>query len=56
MPETGLASFYSVKVIKMSGLVIGRLLGMWSLRRCETDRKTDCTTFLSLDMQDVERG
>ena len=45
------ASLYNAKVIKMSRLAIDRWLIQWPLR-CETD----CTTFLSLDMQDNERG
>jgi len=50
----------SVKVIKMSSLAIDRLLILWllhgSLLCCETDHETDCTNFLSLDMQDIESG
>ena len=44
--EIGRASLYSVKVIKVSRSLQG------SLSCCETD----CTTFLSLDTQDAERG
>ena len=51
---------YNVKVIKMSRLAIDRLLillsFLGSLRCCETDRATNCTTFLSLDTQVIERG
>jgi len=54
------ASLYSGKIIKMSWLANGRLLILWSLhgslRCCETDRETDCTTSLSLDTQDIQRG
>jgi len=43
----------------MSRLTIDRFLILWSLhgslRCCETDRETDCTNFLSLDAQDIER-
>jgi len=50
------ASLYSVKVITMSRLAIDCLL-FWrpihDLFRC---CKTDCTTFLSFDMQNIERG
>jgi len=49
------ASLYSVKVIKMSWLAIDRLLILWSLRYCQLDRETNCTTFLSLDTQAIER-
>ena len=56
--ESRRASLYSVKVIKMPRLTIDRLF-LWSLHQslhcCETDRETDCTTFFSLDTQDVEK-
>ena len=44
----------------MSRLAIDCLLIQWSfhgsLHCCETDSETDCTTSLSLDTQDTERG
>jgi len=55
-PESRRASFYSVKVIKMSRLAIDRLLILWSLHGSLGCCKTDCTTFLSSDTQDIERG
>ena len=60
VPESRHASLYSVKVIKMSRPTADRFLILWSLHgslRCyETDRQTDCTTLLSIDTQEVERG
>jgi len=58
--ESGRVSLYSVNAIKVSRLTINRILIHWafhgSLRCCETDRKTDYTTLLSLETQDTERG
>jgi len=60
VPESRHASLYSVKVIKMSRLTIDRFLILCSLHgllcSCKTDRETDCTTFLSLETKDFERG
>jgi len=59
-PESRHVSLYSVKVIKMSRQTINRFLILWalygSLRCCETHCETDCTTLLSLETQDIERG
>jgi len=50
---------YTVSRLSKCQGYIDRFLILWSLhgsiRCCETDRETDCTTFLSLDTQDVER-
>jgi len=58
-PESWRASSHNVKVIKMSRLTIDCFLILWSLhgslRCCKTDRETDCTTFLYLDAQEVQR-
>ena len=45
-----------VLVYTVSRLTVGRPLILWSLRCCKIDREINCTTFLSLDTQDVEKG
>ena len=58
--QSGHASLCRVKVIKMPRSSIHRLLVLWSLHGSlccrEIHCETDCTTFLSLDTQDIEIG
>jgi len=56
MLESRRASLHNVKVIKMSRLTIDRFFILWSLHGSLRCCETDCTTFLSLDTQEVERG
>jgi len=56
VPESGPASLYSAKIIKISRLTIDHWLILWSLHRSLRCCETHCTNFLPLDTQDVERG
>ena len=54
------ATPYKLLVYTVSRLAIDRFVILWSLqgsfRCCETECEAACTTFLSLDTQNIERG